>query len=113
MNLVKNSVQLIGNLGKDPEMTTLDNGKRIARATFATNESFGEKSKGTLTQWHNLVAWDGKAEFMSQYLKKGQEVAIQGRLSSRSYVAKDGQTKYITEIIVNEVLPFGKREIAK
>ncbi|HUN16718.1 MAG TPA: single-stranded DNA-binding protein [Saprospiraceae bacterium] len=113
MNLVKNSVQLIGNLGKDPEMTTLDNGKRIARATLATNESFGEKSKGTLTQWHNLVAWDGKADFMSQYLKKGQEVAIQGRLSSRSYVAKDGQTKYITEIIVNEVLPFGKREIAK
>ena len=113
MNLLRNSVQLIGHLGKDPEMTKLDNGKRIARVSLATNENYGEKGKDAQPQWHNLVAWDGKAEFMSQYLKKGQEVAIQGRLSSRSYVAKDGQTKYITEIIVNEVLLIGRREVAK
>ena len=81
MNLVKSSVQLIGNLGKDPEMTTLDNGKRIARVSLATKEYYGDKGKDAQTQWHNLVAWDGKAEFMSQYLKKGQEIAIQGRLS--------------------------------
>ncbi|MFZ1378187.1 MAG: single-stranded DNA-binding protein [Saprospiraceae bacterium] len=113
MNLLKNSVQLIGNLGKNPEITKLENGKRIARVTLATNEAYGEKSKDTQTQWHNLVAWDGKAEFMNQYLTKGQEVAIQGRLTHRSYEAKDGQTKYITEIIVNEILAFGKRETEK
>ena len=91
----------------------MENGKRIACVTLATNEAYGEKSKDTQTQWHNLVAWDGKAEFMNQYLTKGQEVAIQGRLTHRSYEAKDGQTKYITEIIVNEILAFGKRETEK
>ena len=110
MNLLRNSVQLIGHLGKDPEMAKLDNGKRIARVSLATKESYGDKGKDAQSQWHNLVAWDGKAEFMSQYLKKGQEIAIQGRLSHRSYEAKDGTTKYITEIIVNEVLPFGRKE---
>ncbi|HOJ90987.1 MAG TPA: single-stranded DNA-binding protein [Saprospiraceae bacterium] len=111
MNLLRNSVQLIGHLGKDPEMTKLDKGKRIARVSLATNENYGGKSKDAQTQWHNLVAWDGKAEFMSQYLKKGQEIAIQGRLTHRSYEAKDGSTKYITEIIVNEVLPFGRKDM--
>ena len=92
-------------------MTKLDNGKRIARVSLATNENYGDKSKDAQTQWHNLVAWDGKAEFMSQYLKKGQEIAIQGRLTHRSYEAKDGSTKYITEIIVNEVLSFGRKDM--
>ena len=110
MNLLRNSVQLIGHLGKDPEMTKLDNGKRIARVSLATNENYGDKGKDAQPQWHNLVAWDAKAEFMSQYLKKGQAIAIQGRLSHRSYEAKDGTTKYITEIIVNEVLPFSKKD---
>jgi len=111
MNLLRNSVQLIGHLGKDPEMTKLDKGKRIARVSLATNVNYGGKSKDAQTQWHNLVAWDSKAEFMSQYLKKGQEIAIQGRLTHRSYEAKDGSTKYITEIIVNEVLSFGRKDM--
>ncbi|HRI01617.1 MAG TPA: single-stranded DNA-binding protein [Saprospiraceae bacterium] len=108
MNLLKNSVQLIGFLGKDPEFVQLENGKRISRCSLATNESTGSDKEKPQTQWHNLVAWDGKADFISKYLKKGQEVAVQGRLSHRSYQAKDGQTKYITEIIINEILPLGK-----
>ena len=111
MNLLRNSVQLIGHLGKDPEMTKLDKGKRIARVSLATSENYGDKSKDAQPQCHNSVAWDGKAEFMSQYLKKGQEIAIQGRLTHRSYEAKDGSTKYITEIIVNEVLSFGRKDM--
>ena len=111
---LRNKVTLIGRTGKDVEIVKFENGK-IAKVSLATSDHYtnalGEKVEET--QWHNLVAWDGKADFMSQYLKKGQEIAIQGRLSSRSYVAKDGQTKYITEIIVNEVLPFGKREMVK
>ncbi len=106
MNSLRNSVQLIGNLGKDPEMTTLEKGKKITRATIATNESYKSSNgdKVTETQWHNLVAWDAKAEFMEKYLKKGNEVIIKGRISNRSYEDKSGVTKYISEIIVSEIV---------
>ncbi len=110
MNSLRNSVQLIGNLGKDPEMTTLEKGKKISRATIATNESYKSSNgeKVTETQWHNLVAWDGKAEFMEKYLKKGHEVIIKGRISNRSYEDKSGVTKYISEIIVSEIVKLTK-----
>ena len=110
MNSLRNSVQLIGNLGKDPEMTTLEKGKKIARATIATNESYKSNNgdKVTETQWHNLVAWDAKAEFMEKYLKKGHEVIIKGRISNRSYEDKSGVTKYISEIIVSEIVKLTK-----
>jgi single-strand DNA-binding protein len=110
MNSLRNSVQLIGNLGKDPEMTTLEKGKKITRATIATNESYKSNNgdKVTETQWHNLVAWDAKAEFMEKYLKKGHEVIIKGRISNRSYEDKSGVTKYISEIIVSEIVKLGK-----
>ena len=109
-NTLKNSVQLIGNLGKDVVLTTFESGTIKASITIATNDYFtnnkGEKVQQT--EWHNLVAWGRTAEIMSQSLSKGSEVAIQGKLSSRSYEDKEGVTRYITEIIVNEFYKLGR-----
>ena len=109
MNLLRNSVQLIGHLGKDPEMIKLDNGKRIARATLATNESFGEKSKGTLTQWHNLVANGKLADIMEKYVEKGKEIAVEGKIIYRNWDDKEGVKHYITEIRVEELVLLGSK----
>lgn len=106
MNTLKNRVQLIGNLGRDPEMITFDSGKTKANFSIATSD-VRKNDKGeyiTETQWHNLVAWGKTAEIAEKILKKGSEVAIEGKLTSRSYEDKDGNKKYITEIIVNELL---------
>ncbi|MDQ3140646.1 MAG: single-stranded DNA-binding protein [Bacteroidota bacterium] len=112
MNALRNTVQLIGHLGKDPEVTSLEKGKKLARVSMATNEYYttakGEKT--SRTEWHNLVAWDGKAEFLEKYLKKGQEVAIQGKLTHRSYEDKTGITRYVTEVVVQEILRLGSKE---
>lgn len=103
-NTLKNSVQLIGNIGKEVAVTTFDNGNKKAAIVLATNDYFtnnkGEKVKQT--EWHNLVAWGKTAELMSSTLTKGSEVAIQGKLTSRSYADKDGVTRYVTEVVVNE-----------
>jgi single-strand DNA-binding protein len=103
---LRNRVQLIGNLGNDPEIKELDNGKKVARFSVATNDSYknAEGEKITSTQWHNIVAWDTNASIAERFLKKGREVAIEGRLMHRSYDDREGTTKYITEIIVNEIL---------
>ncbi|MEP7197376.1 MAG: single-stranded DNA-binding protein [Saprospiraceae bacterium] len=110
MKNLRNSVQLIGHLGKSPEITNLEKGKKIARLTLATNEYFtsakGEKVNNTT--WHNLVAWDSKAEYIEKNLEKGQEILVQGRISNRSYENKEGQTRYISEIIIDEVLKLSK-----
>ncbi len=104
MSNIKNSVQLIGNIGKDITVTTFDSGSKKASITLATNDYYtnnkGEKVKQT--EWHNLVAWGNIADFMAESLTKGSEVAITGKLSSRSYQDKDGVTRYVTEVIVNE-----------
>ena len=109
MNNLKNKVQLIGNLGMNPEIKTLDSGKKLAKFSIATNESYknakGEKIEDT--QWHNLIAWGKTADIIEQYLQKGNEVAIEGRLSNRSYDDKDGNKRYVTEIVVNELLMLG------
>lgn len=101
---LKNSVQLIGNIGKDIALSTFDKGTKKVSLVIATNDYYtnnnGEKVKQT--EWHNLVAWGKTAELMSESLTKGNEIAIQGKLSSRSYDDKEGVTRYITEIIVNE-----------
>jgi len=103
---LRNRVQLIGNLGNDPEIKELDAGKKLARFSIATNDSYknADGEKITSTQWHNIVAWDSNASIAERFLKKGREVAIEGRLTHRSYDDKDGGTKYITEIIVTEIL---------
>ena len=96
MNALRNKVQLIGRLGKDAETITFDDGKVKARFPVATNETFrnGEGEKVERTQWHDVVAWGGLAEVAGQYLKKGAEVAVEGRLTYRTYEDGEGQTRY-------------------
>jgi single-strand DNA-binding protein len=109
MYSLRNKVQLIGNLGKSPEIKSTDAGKKWARFSVATDETYtnnkGEKVKET--QWHNLVAWGKMAEIIEKYLDKGSEVAIEGKLINRDYTDKDGVKKYISEIQVNEMLMLG------
>jgi single-strand DNA-binding protein len=109
MSTLRNKVQLIGNLGNNPEIITLDSGKKLAKFSIATNESYKNASgeKVTDTQWHNVVAWNKTAEIIERYLEKGNEVAIEGKLTSRSYETKEGEKKYITEVVANEVLMLG------
>lgn len=111
MNTLRNKVQLIGNLGNDPEIITLDSGKKLAKFSIATNESYknAQGEKVTETQWHNLIAWNKTAEIVEKYLEKGKEIAIEGKLTSRSYDDKDGNKKYITEVVVNELLMLGNK----
>jgi len=111
MYALKNKVQLIGNLGSNPEIKTLDGGKKLAKFSIATNESYRNASgeKITETQWHNLVAWGKVAEIIEKYLMKGSEVAVEGKLTYRTFNDKDGNKKYFTEIQVNELLMLGDR----
>ncbi|MDC6387652.1 single-stranded DNA-binding protein [Maribacter sp. PR1] len=110
MNALKNKVQLIGNLGQDPEIVTLENGTKLAKFSLATTESYknakGEKVEDT--QWHNIVAWGKTAEIVENYLLKGKQVAVEGKLTHRSYETKEGERRYITEVRCNELLMLGK-----
>ena len=110
MNSLRNKVQLIGNLGNDPEIITLDSGKKLAKFSLATNDSYknAQGEKVDQVQWHNLIAWNKTAEIVEQYVTKGKEIAIEGKLTSRSYEDKEGQKRYVTEIVVNELLMLGK-----
>ena len=111
MKRLKNSVQLIGRLGNDPEVRTFESGKKMANFSLATNETFynNKGEKVTDTQWHNIVVWGKKADIVENYLKKGSEIAVEGKLINRSY-DKEGERKYITEISLNELLMLGKKE---
>ncbi len=106
MNSLRNRVQLIGNLGMDPEVKTLTSGKKMVKFSVATSESYknGGGEKVTETQWHNIVAWEGVGQIAEKYLKKGSQVALDGRLNHRSYDDANGQKRYITEIVVNEIV---------
>jgi single-strand DNA-binding protein len=110
MNTLRNKVQLIGNLGNDPEIINLESGKTLAKFSIATNESYtnNKGEKITDTQWHNVVAWGKTAQIIEKYVTKGKEVAIEGKLTSRSYETKEGEKKYITEIVCNELMMLGK-----
>ncbi|MEM6525661.1 MAG: single-stranded DNA-binding protein [Bacteroidota bacterium] len=112
MRNLRNSVQLIGRLGKDPEAKTLSSGKAMTIFSIATADVYknaeGEKIEDT--QWHNVVTWGRKAEIAAEYLKKGQEVAIEGKLVHRNYETSSGEKRYVTEINVNElVMMSGKK----
>ncbi|MFC4267859.1 single-stranded DNA-binding protein [Polaribacter marinivivus] len=109
MSTLRNKVQLIGNLGNAPEIITLESGKKLAKFSLATNENYknAKGEKVTDTQWHNIVAWNKTAEIIEKYLEKGKEVAIQGKLTSRSYETKEGDKRYVTEIVCNELLLLG------
>ena len=111
MSTLRNKVQLIGNLGNDPEIITLESGKKLAKFSLATNESYKDASgeKQTKTDWHNLVAWGKTADIIEKYITKGKEIAIEGKLSTRSYETKEGENRYVTEVIVNELLMLGNK----
>lgn len=110
MKTLRNKVQLIGNLGNDPEIINLESGKTLAKFSIATNESYvnAKGEKITDTQWHNIVAWGKTAKIAETYLTKGKEVAVEGKLTSRSYETKDGEKRYITEVVCNELVMLGK-----
>lgn len=112
MKNLRNSVQLIGRLGQDPEVKKLTSGKTLTTFSLATSDSYknaqGEKVEDT--QWHNVVAWGKTAEIAGDYLKKGQEVAIEGKLVHRSYETSAGEKRYITEINLNELLMIGGKK---
>ena len=106
MNILKNSVHLIGNVGKEVQLTQYDSGSKRAAVSIATSEGY-KNTKGEWvnnTSWHNLVAWGKNAEMMAEALTKGAKVAIHGTLSNRTYTDKDGNSKQITEVVVNEFL---------
>jgi len=111
MNTLRNKVQLIGNLGNNPEVKALDGGKKLAKFSIATNEWYrsAKGEKVTETQWHNLIAWGKTAEIVEKYLVKGKEVAIEGKLINRNYTDKQGIKRYVTEIEVSELLMLGTK----
>jgi single-strand DNA-binding protein len=113
MNSLRNSVQLIGNLGMDPEVKQVSNGNKMARFSLATTETYknhkGEKV--TDTQWHNLIIWGGLADVAEKYLKKGSQVAVEGRLETSTYDDKDGNRKFFTQIKVNDLVMLNGKAV--
>jgi single-strand DNA-binding protein len=111
MTTLRNNVQLIGRLGNEPEVRTFESGKKMATFTLATSEVYynnqGEKVEET--QWHNIVVWGKKVDVVENYVKKGQEIALQGKIQTRSY-DKEGEKRYITEINLNELLMLGGKK---
>jgi single-strand DNA-binding protein len=110
MSTLRNKVQLIGHVGNDPEIKTFDGGKKLAKLNVATNESYkndkGEKVEET--QWHSLIAWGKTADIIEKYVGKGKEIAIEGKLTHRSYEDKNGEKRYVTEVVIDELLLLGK-----
>ena len=110
MSTLKNKVQLIGNVGNDPEIKSFDGGKKLAKLSIATNESYkndkGEKVEET--QWHSLVAWGKTADIIEKYVVKGKEIAIEGKLTHKSYEDKNGEKRYVTEVVIDELMLLGK-----
>jgi len=102
-----NRVEIIGNCGKEPEMRFTPSGKSITSFSVAVNSKFGESET---TEWFNIVAWNKLAETCNQYLQKGQQVFVEGRLQTRSWEGQDGEKKYRTEVIANRVLFLGQRK---
>ena len=109
MNTLRNKVQLIGNMGNDPEIITLEGGKKLAKFSMATNDTYknGAGEKVTETQWHHIIAWNKTADIIEKYVQKGKEIMIEGKLTTRRYENKEGEKKYITEVVCNELLLLG------
>ena len=105
-----NKAILLGNLGKDPEIRRLDDGRAVANFSIATSESYKNKAgeKVTNTEWHNIVLWSPLAEIAENYLKKGSQVYIEGKISNRSYEDKEGVKKYISEVVGRDITLLGR-----
>ena len=111
MSTLRNHVQLIGNVGQEPQITNLESGKKVARFSLATNEYYkneqGEKVQNT--EWHTVVAWGRTAEIIEKYAGKGKEIGVSGKLKSRSYEDNEGVKRYVTEVEAYEILLLGVR----
>ncbi len=107
---MKNLVQLIGHVGQDPEIKNLEAGKKLANISIATNEVYYRDNgdKVEKTEWHRVTAWGKVADIIEKYVAKGKEIAIEGKLTHRSYDDKDGNKRYVTEIVANEILLLSK-----
>ncbi len=115
MNTLRNSVKLIGHLGQDPEVKNLDKGNKFVKFSLATSDSFSAKdgSRQEQTQWHNIVVWGNLAGICEKYLKKGKEIAIDGRLTYRTWEDKNGTKHTSSEIVANELLFVGTNSDSK
>jgi single-strand DNA-binding protein len=107
-----NKVILVGHLGKDPEVRNLESGAKVANFSLATTETFKNKNgeRQEQTEWHNISVWSGLAEIAEKYLKKGKLIYLEGRLRTRSYEDKEGNKKYITEILGDSFTMLGKKD---
>ena len=110
LNAMRNKVQLIGHVGQDPEIKNLEGGKKLANITIATHDVYYKENgdKVENTEWHKVTAWGKTAEIIEKYVTKGKEVAVEGKLTHRSYEDKDGIKRYVTEVVVNELVLIGK-----
>jgi single-strand DNA-binding protein len=111
MKSIKNHVQLIGNVGQEPTITNLESGKKVARFSIATNEYYKDAKgeKQTDTNWHTVVAWGKTAEIAEKFVGKGKEVGITGKLKTRTYTTDDGNQRYVTEVVADEILLLGSK----
>jgi single-strand DNA-binding protein len=108
-----NKVILVGNLGKDPEVRYLEGGTAVANFPIATSETFKDRTSGerkTNTEWHNIVVWRGLAEIAEKYLKKGSQIYLEGKLRTRQWQDKDGNNRYTTEVIADNLQMLGRKE---
>jgi single-strand DNA-binding protein len=114
MSAIKNKVQLVGNLGSDPIVKTFESGRKLAQFRLATNEKLKNKAGDRVeeTQWHNIIIWGKLATIAERYLIKGSEVIIEGKLSYRKYEGKEGVSKFISEVVCNELLLIDKKATA-
>ena len=110
MNAMKNKVQLIGHVGQDPEIKTFGEGKKVANISLATNESYtnAKGEKVDETQWHKVKAWGKVAEIIEKYVTKGKEICVEGKLTYSDYLDKNGEKKYVTEVVISDILLMGK-----
>jgi single-strand DNA-binding protein len=112
MTAIRNQVQLIGNLGKKPELKNIGNGKQLVTFSLATSDYYldnkGERKQQT--QWHNVIAWGKTAQIVDKYLDKGSEIALNGKLVYRQYEDKEGNKRYITEVVATEILMLGGKK---
>lgn len=110
MNTLRNKVQLIGRLGQEPEIITFNDGKKMAKFSLATDDSYKDKTGNKIerTYWHNIVVKNGLVKVIESYVNKGQEVAVEGKLTNRSWEDKEGNKHYTTEIVCNELLMLSK-----
>ena len=106
-----NKVILVGNVGKDPEVKHLDSNTSVANFTLATSDHYTNKSgeKVTTTEWHNIVCWSGLANLAENYIRKGSQIYVDGKIRTRSYDAQDGSKRYITEILADTIQLLGKK----